>query len=74
MCERLWTGQAETKKTHDYCLRPKVGHLLHAAKGFQCCDTFGRQTARALDGYETLNAATNVLEQNAPVPLTRMAN
>ena len=56
---------------HNHCRRPEVGHLLHTTKQFQSCDTFGRQTGRALDGCETLNASESVSGLYAPIPLTR---
>ena len=52
----------------------EADHLLHATKRPQCCDTFARQTGMALEGCETVNAATTVSGQYAPVPLTRMTN
>ena len=66
--------QVVTKETHNHCLKPEAGHLLHAAKQSQCCDTFGRQTGMALEGCETVNAAKTLSGQYAPVPLTRMVN
>ena len=48
-----------TKQTQEHCLRPEAGRSLHATKRFQCCDTFRRQTGRALEDWETLNAAKN---------------
>ena len=43
--------------THNHCLKPEVGHLLHSTKRFQCRDTFGGQTGKAPEGRETRNAA-----------------
>ena len=63
-----------TKQTRNHCLKPEVGHFLHAAKRFQCCGTFGRQTGRAVESCGTLNGAKTVLRQYVPVPVTRMVN
>ena len=63
-----------TKQTHNHCPRPDVGHVLYATRWSQCCDIFGRQTGRAIEGCESLNAVKTVLGQYAPVPLTRVVN
>ena len=63
-----------TKSTHNHCVWHEVDNLLHVTRGFQCCDTVGRQTGMALEGCETVNAAKTVSRQYAPVPLTRMAH
>ena len=44
-------------KRDSHCLSPEVDHLLHAARRFRCCNTFGRQTGTALEGCATVNAA-----------------
>ena len=58
----------------DHCPMPDGGHLPHAARRFQCCDAFGRQTGRAVEGCNTPNAARTVSGHYAPVLLTKMAN
>ena len=81
MREEIWIpcSSADTSKTKEHAPQPRVkpeaGHLLHATRRFQVCDTFSRQTTEtALEGCEAVNAAKTASGQYAPIPLTRMAN
>ena len=52
LCQRLPTGEAVTNCGP----RREVGYLLHTTSRFQCCDIFGRETGRGLEGCETQSA------------------
>ena len=68
MCQRLPTSQAVTKYTNNHCLKPEVDNLLHATRLFQCCDTYGRQAGTAIEGCETVNAATTTTTTTTTKP------